>query len=121
MIMIIILFFVFLQLIETNKCILITTTTINQYENLNPSRTSTITNNTQNDESIETTTIINEQIKINNKNMIIELNLQILNIYLTQAFLYQLTKRKMILLINTTDCIHSYSIQYDQITLTLTN
>ncbi|CAF1307798.1 unnamed protein product [Rotaria sordida] len=60
--------FCFLQLIETNKCILITTTTtLNQYENLNPSRTSTVTNNTQNDESIETTTIINEQIKINNK------------------------------------------------------
>ncbi|CAF4740620.1 unnamed protein product, partial [Rotaria sp. Silwood2] len=78
--------FCFLQLIETNKCILITTTRLNQYENLNPSRKSTITNNTQNDESIETTTIINEQIKINNKNMIIELNLQILNIYLNKLF-----------------------------------
>ncbi|CAF3763175.1 unnamed protein product [Rotaria sp. Silwood1] len=56
--------FCFLQLNKTNKSILITT--IHQYENLNPSCTSIITNSTQYDESIETTTI-NEQIKINNK------------------------------------------------------
>ncbi|CAF1057579.1 unnamed protein product [Rotaria sp. Silwood1] len=49
---------------KTNKSILITTT--HQYENLNLSCTSLITNSTQYDESIETTTI-NEQIKVNNK------------------------------------------------------
>ncbi|CAF2873351.1 unnamed protein product [Rotaria sp. Silwood2] len=110
--------FCFLQLNETNKSILITTTTINQYEK-NPSHTSTITNNIQNDQSIETTTTtINEQIKINNKyDYLIEFsNFKYIS---KQAFLYQLTKTKMILLINTTDCIHSYSIEYDQITLPL--
>ncbi|CAF1073577.1 unnamed protein product [Rotaria sp. Silwood1] len=109
--------FCFLQLNETNKCILIATTTINQYENLNPSCISTIKNSSQNDESIETT-IINEQIKINNKyDYLIEFsNFKYIP---KQAYIYQLTKTKMILLINTTDCIHGYCIEYDQITLTL--
>ncbi|CAF4418347.1 unnamed protein product, partial [Rotaria sp. Silwood2] len=108
--------FCLLHINETNKCILITTTTINQYENLNPSRLSIITNNLQNDESIETT--VNEEIKTNNKyDYLIEFS-NFKNIP-KQAFLYQLTKTKMILLINTTECIHGYCIEYDQITLTL--
>jgi hypothetical protein len=109
--------FSFVHLSDTNKCILLTTTTINQHENFIPSRASTITNSPHNEESSESTAVINEQIKSNNKyDYLIEFSnfKQIPK----QAFLYQLTKTKMMLLINTTECIHSYCIEYDQITLT---
>jgi hypothetical protein len=103
--------------LETNSCILLlTTTTLNQNENLISSRASTITNSPQNDESIETT--LNEQIKSNNRyDYLIEFS----NFKQTpkQAYIYQLTKTKMILLINTTESIHSYCIEYDQISLKL--
>ncbi|CAF3703991.1 unnamed protein product [Adineta steineri] len=108
--------FCFVHLLETNKCILLTTTTSttgNQYENMISSVASTITNPEQ---TIETT--INEQAKSNNKyDYLIEFSnfKQIPK----QAYLYQLTKTKMILLINTTECIHGYCIEYDQINLTL--
>ncbi|CAF3669589.1 unnamed protein product, partial [Adineta steineri] len=108
--------FCFVHLLEKNKCILLTTTTSttgNQYENMISSVASTITNPEQ---TIETT--INEQAKSNNKyDYLIEFSnfKQIPK----QAYLYQLTKTKMILLINTTECIHGYCIEYDQINLTL--
>jgi hypothetical protein len=109
--------FCFANLLDTNKCILLTTTTINQHEHFITSRASTITNSPLNEESIETTTTINEQIKSNNK---YEYLIEFSNFKQTpkQAYLYQLTKTKMILLVNTSECIHSYCIEYDQITLT---
>jgi hypothetical protein len=110
--------FCLVHLFQTNKCILLITTTINQHENILSSRASTITNSPQNEESIETTTTtINESIKSNNKyDYLIEFS----NFKQSpkQAFLYQLTKTKMILLINTTESIHGYCIEYDQINLT---
>jgi len=103
--------FCFVHVFETNKCILLTTTTLNQHENIISSRASTITNSPHDEQLIE-------PIKSNNKyDYLIEFSnfKQIPK----QAYLYQLTKTKMILLINTTECIHGYCIEYDQINLTL--
>ena len=108
--------FCFLQLSNTNKCILLLTTTIDQNDNLIRSRISTITNNSQNNDSIET--IINEHNKSNNQyDYLIEFSnfKQIPK----QAFIYQINKTTIILLINTGECIHGYSIEYDQVNLSL--
>ncbi|CAF2055249.1 unnamed protein product [Rotaria magnacalcarata] len=109
--------FYFVQIHDSNKCLLITTTTLNHYDNTIPSRTSTITNSPQTEEPTETTTL-DEQTKTNNKyDYLIEFsNFKRIP---KQAFLYQLTKTKMLLLINTTECIHGYGIEYDQTSLTL--
>lgn len=108
--------FCFVQLFETNQCVLVTTTTVNQYENLASSRASTITNSPQNEEPNENE--VKESIKTNNKyDYLIEFSnfKQIPK----QAFLYQLTKTKILLLINTTESIYSYGIEYDRLNLTL--
>ena len=108
--------FCFLRLSDTNKCILLITTTRDQHDTLIRSRASTITDSSQNDESVETT--INEHTKSYNKyDYLIEFSnfTQIPK----QAFIYQINQTTIILLINTGECIHGYAIEYDQKALTL--
>ena len=108
--------FCLVRISETNKCLLLATTTLNQHENIVSSRASTITNSPQMDESIPANTT--ETNKSGNKyDYLIEFS----NFKQTpkQAYLYHLTSSKMILLINTGESLHGYGIEYDQISLTL--
>ena len=110
--------FCLVRVSDSNKCVLLTTTTLNQHENLVSSRASTITNSPQTEESSVTPPTTTESNKTGNKyDYLIEFS----NFTQTpkQAYLYHLTSSKMILLINSSDSLHSYGIEYDQISLTL--
>ena len=119
------LIFSFLQIAQTNKCLLVATTTLTQHEHLIYSPESTITNSPLTDELTEpmattTTTRINEPTKTSsttNNNNKYDYLIEFSNFKQNpqQAYLYQLTKTKMILLINTSETIHSYCLEYDQI------
>ncbi|CAF1058543.1 unnamed protein product [Adineta ricciae] len=109
--------FSFVHILETGKCLFLTTTTNNQYDNMISSRASTVTNSPHHDQSTETNVAETTKSLTNNKyDYLIEFS----NFKQTpkQAFLFHLTKSKMLLLINTTECLHSYGIEFEQVNLT---